>query len=44
MATRALASPERASLARLAFGQGDYRVIYNDLAEAVAWLTHGEAE
>jgi hypothetical protein len=33
-----------AFLARLAFGQGDYRVIYNDLAEAVAWLTHGEAE
>jgi hypothetical protein len=33
-----------AFLARLAFGQGDYRVIYNDLAEAVSWLTRGEAE
>ncbi len=32
-----------AFLARLAFGQGDYRVIYNDLAEAVAWLTQAEA-
>lgn len=31
-----------AFLARLAFGQGDYRVVYNDLAEAVGWLTHGE--
>jgi hypothetical protein len=27
-----------AYLARLAFGQGDYRVIYDDLAEALAWL------
>ncbi|MDB5699216.1 MAG: hypothetical protein JWN69_2020 [Alphaproteobacteria bacterium] len=32
-----------AFLARLAFGQGDYRVIYNDRAEALAWLTHGDA-
>lgn len=31
-----------AFLARLAFGQGDYRVIYDDLAEALGWLTHGE--
>lgn len=28
-----------AYLARLAFGQGDYRVVYNDLSEAVAWLS-----
>lgn len=27
-----------AFLARLAFGQGNYRVVYHDLAEAVAWL------
>ncbi len=29
-----------AYLARLAFGQGDYRVIYDDLTEALAWLAH----
>jgi hypothetical protein len=28
-----------AYLARLAFGEGDYRVFYNDMAEAVKWLT-----
>ena len=28
-----------AYLARLAFGEGDYRVFYNDIAAAVAWLT-----
>jgi hypothetical protein len=28
-----------AYLARLAFGEGDYRVFYNDMAEAVNWLT-----
>ena len=27
-----------AYLARLAFGEGDYRVFYNDLASAVRWL------
>ncbi len=27
-----------AFLARLAFGEGDYRVFYNDMAQAVAWL------
>lgn len=27
-----------AYLARIAFGGGDYRVFYNDLAEAVIWL------
>ena len=27
-----------AYLARLAFGDGDYRVFYNDLAGAIAWL------
>lgn len=25
--------------ARLAFGEGNYRVVYNDLAEAIRWLT-----
>jgi hypothetical protein len=28
-----------AYLARLAFGEGDYRVFYNDFAAAVKWLT-----
>jgi len=28
-----------AYLARLAFGDGDYRVFYNDIAAAVKWLT-----
>jgi hypothetical protein len=28
-----------AYLARLAFGDGDYRVFYNDFAAAVKWLT-----
>ena len=32
-----------AYLARLAFGQGDYHVIYNDLAQAVTWLMQEEA-
>ena len=27
-----------AYLARLAFGEGDYRVFYNDIAAAVAWV------
>lgn len=27
-----------AYLARLAFGEGDYRVFYNDIAAAVRWL------
>ena len=27
-----------AYLARLAFGEGDYRVFYNDIVEAVSWL------
>jgi hypothetical protein len=27
-----------AYLARLAFGEGDYRVFYNDLTAAVSWL------
>jgi hypothetical protein len=31
-----------AYLARLAFGEGDYRVFYGDLAGARAWLTSGE--
>jgi len=30
-----------AYLARLAFGEGDVRVFYNDMAEAFAWLTTG---
>lgn len=28
-----------AFLARLAFGEGDYRVFYNDITAAVQWLT-----
>ena len=28
-----------AYLARLAFGQGDYRVFYNDFVAAVRWLS-----
>lgn len=32
-----------AYLARLAFGDGDYRVFYNDIAAAVAWLSAAEA-
>ena len=28
-----------AYLARLAFGEGDYRVFYNDIVAAVAWLS-----
>ena len=31
-----------AYLARLAFGEGDYRVFYNDIVQAVQWLTDGE--
>lgn len=30
-----------AFLARLAFGDGDYRVFYNDIVAAVRWLTEG---
>jgi len=28
-----------AYLARLAFGEGDYRVFYNDIATAITWLS-----
>lgn len=37
---RAIVVPDSklAFLARLAFGEGDYRVFYNDLAAAVQWL------
>jgi hypothetical protein len=28
-----------AYLARLAFGEGDYRVFYNDIVAAVRWLS-----
>jgi hypothetical protein len=28
-----------ALLARLAFGEGDYRVFYNDIVQAIEWLT-----
>jgi hypothetical protein len=28
-----------AFLARLAFGEGDYRVFYNDIAAAITWLS-----
>lgn len=30
-----------AYLARLAFGDGDYRVFYNDISAAVTWLSRG---
>lgn len=30
-----------AYLARLAFGEGDYRVFYNDVTAAVTWLSQG---
>jgi hypothetical protein len=32
-----------AYLARLAFGEGDYRVFYNDIVSAVQWLTEADA-
>lgn len=37
---RALVVPNSklAYLARIAFGEGDYRVFYNDLGAAIAWL------
>lgn len=31
-------STKIAYLSRLAFGEGDYRVVYDDLGEAVQWL------
>jgi hypothetical protein len=30
-----------AYLARLAFGEGDYRVFYNDMVAAIKWLSEG---
>ncbi len=30
-----------AYLARLAFGEGDYRVFYNDMVAAINWLSEG---
>jgi hypothetical protein len=38
---RAIVVPDSklAYLARLAFGDGDYRVFYNDRAAAIRWLT-----
>lgn len=33
-----------AYLARLAFGDGDYRVFYNDLIEAMRWLSEEDPE
>jgi hypothetical protein len=30
-----------AYLARLAFGEGDYRVFYNDMTAALKWLSEG---
>jgi hypothetical protein len=32
-----------AYLARLAFGEGDYRVFYNDMIAAIKWLTEDSA-
>lgn len=31
-----------AYLARLAFGEGDYRVFYNDLSSAIEWLSEDD--
>jgi hypothetical protein len=28
-----------ALLARIAFGEGDYRVLYNDMVAAIQWLS-----
>jgi hypothetical protein len=41
---RAIVVPDTklAYLARLAFGEGDYRVFYNDRGAAVRWLTEAE--
>jgi hypothetical protein len=38
---RAIVVPDSrlAYLARLAFGEGDYRVFYNDMVAAIRWLT-----
>jgi hypothetical protein len=33
-----------AFLARLAFGEGDYRVFYNDMTAAIIWLEQGPIE
>jgi hypothetical protein len=33
-----------AFLARLAFGEGDYRVFYNDMTAAIIWLEQGPVE
>lgn len=33
-----------AYLARLAFGEGDYRVFYNDMTAAIMWLEQGPEE
>ena len=42
---RAIVVPDSrlAYLARLAFGEGDYRVFYNDMIAAVRWLEDGAA-
>ncbi len=42
---RAIVVPDSrlAYLARLAFGEGDYRVFYNDMIAAVRWLEEGAA-
>ena len=32
-----------AYLARLAFGEGDYRVFYNDITTAITWLNEERA-
>ena len=33
-----------AYLARLAFGEGDYRVFYNDMIAAIQWLSQSESK
>ena len=42
---RALVVPNTriAYLARIAFGEGDYRVFYNDLSAALAWVQQSPA-
>ena len=32
-----------AYMARIAFGEGDYRVFYNDMTAAVSWLSESQA-
>jgi len=44
--TRAIVVPNTrlAYLARIAFGEGDYRVFYNDMVAALQWLSESHTE